>query len=152
MVFGVYAYGNIEMKREVLRGMKIKETELIHLSEVTKLFQRLSSNDRVVVYSVKDFASVSMFYRFVSEVTKRGASLKFINEHYLDVGNGKVWKDSVQAHINALIGVEQYWYERLSRGLKLNKAASEFLADVVGGCSVSTLSVAFCNDGILHRG
>ena len=152
MVFGVYAYGNIEMKREVLRGMKIKETELIHLSEATKLFQRLSSNDRVVVYSVKDFVSVNMFCRFVSEVLKRGASLKIVNEHYLDIGNGKVWKENVQAHINALCGVEQHCYERLSRGLKLNKAASEFLADVVGGCSVSALSVAFCNDGILRRG
>ena len=152
MLFGVYAYGNVEMKREVLRGRKIKETELIHLSEVNKLFQRLSANDTVIVYTVKDFASVTMFSRFVSEVTKRGVSVKFINEHYLDVGNGKVWKDSVQAHINAMIGVEQYCYERLSRGLKLNKAASEFLADIIGGCSVSALSIAFCNDGILRRG
>ena len=152
MVFGVYAYGNIEMKREVLRGRKIKETELIHLSEVHKLFQRLSANDTVIVYTVKDFASVTMFSRFVAEVTKRGVSVKFINEHYLDVGNGKVWRESVKAHIDAMIGLEQFCYERLSKAFKLNKAASDFLADIVGGCSVSALSGAFCNDGILHRG
>jgi len=152
MVFGVFAYGNIEMKREVLRGRKVKESELIHLSEVHKLFQRLSANDTVIVYTVKDFASVSMFSRFVAEVTKRGVSVKFINEHYLDIGNGKVWRDSVQAHINALIGLEQFCYERLSKAFKFNKAASEFLADIIGGCSVSALSIAFCNDGILRRG
>lgn len=77
MLFAVYAYGNIEMKREVLRGRKVKETELIHLSEVHKLFQRLSASDTVIVYSVKDFASVTMFSRFVAEVTKRGVSVKY---------------------------------------------------------------------------
>lgn len=123
MVFGVYGYGNNEAKKEVFRGMKIRESEMIHLSEASKLFQRLSNKDRVVIYSVRDFASVSTFYRFAMEVHRIGASLKIVNEHYLDIGNGKVWRDSVQAHINALIGVEQLCYERLSKGFKLNKSS-----------------------------
>ena len=107
MIFGVYALGNVEMKKEVLRSRKIKESELFPLSECNKLFQRLCSNDTVVVYSVRDFVSVNIFYIFTSEVLKRGASLKVLNEHYLDVGNGKIWKDSVQAHVSTLIEVEQ---------------------------------------------
>lgn len=152
MVFGVYAYGNIEMKREVLRARKIKESEMIHLADAHKLFQRLSKNDTVIVYSVMDFSSVSMFCKFSAEVINKGASLKIVNEHYLDIGNGKVWRDSVQAHINTLVDLEQHCYERLVRGLKLNKASAQFLADIIGGYSVSVLSSAFCNDGILHRG
>lgn len=152
MIFGVYALGNVEMKKEVLRSRKIKESELFPLSECNKLFQRLCSNDTVVVYSVRGFVSVNIFYIFTSEVLKRGASLKVLNEHYLDVGNGKIWKDSVQAHVSTLIEVEQVGYDRLVQGLRLNKAAAQFVAETIGGCSVNSLSLAFGNNGILHRG
>lgn len=62
-------------------------------------------------------------------MTERGVSLKFINEHYLDIGNGNVWRDSVQAHINALIGVEQFCYERLSKGflIRLHQSSWQML-------------------------
>lgn len=93
-----------------------------------------------------------MFCKFSAEVINKGASLKIVNEHYLDIGNGKAWRDSVKAHIKTLVDLERKCYERLVRGLKLNKASAQFLADIIGGYSVSVLPLAFCNDGILHRG
>ena len=102
--------------------------------------------------SVDRFSSVSVFVAFASIVLKTGASMKILEQPYLDIGNGKHYKASIEEDLKVLARLESANVNRLIGALQLTDAGKEYVIRCVTDISVGILAKTYASDGILHRG
>lgn len=121
-------------------------------SKVQQLVQMLGSGDVVFVVSVDRFPSVGVFVTFADAVLKTGASMKILEQSYLDVGNGKHYRQSVEEHLKVLVGLESMNVNRLLGSLKLTVTGKDYVARCVTDITVGILAKTYASDGILNRG
>ncbi len=152
MLYGVVKYAGQKTSIAVLESKKIKRCNIAEASQMQVLLQRIGRGDTVWAVSVADFCNVTMFYVFADGVVKAGASLRIIQEPYLEVGNGKMWKDSIREHIQLLSTLEQTNVRKLLLALNLNARGRDFVAGCVMDISISILALTYSQEGILHRG
>ena len=151
MNYGIYLRQNNEADVTHFKSKKIKNEGLVHVSHLQNLLKVLKSGDVVHVISVDRFPSVSLFYGFVKAVVRQGASIRILEQPYLDAGNGKVYKNSVMKHLDYLCRLENYYIPKMKKMMRLNPAGEQYLDQCIREIMIFVLSETYSSEGILRR-
>lgn len=152
MVYAIISEKDNQTSLAYFKSKKIPQGNFVPVSKLQQLIQVLGSGDVVHVVSVDRFPSVGVFVTFADAVLKAGASMKILEQSYLDVGNGKHYRQSVEEHLKALAGLESVNVNRLLGSLKLAAVGKDYVARCVTDITVGILAKTYASDGILHRG
>lgn len=125
---------------------------MVTADRLQQLANTLRAGDVVYVISVDRFPSVNAFVMFAVIVLKTGACMKILEQPYLDIGNGKHYKASVEAHLNVLAGLESANASRLIGALKLTDSGKDYVSRCIKDITIGILAKTYVSDGILHRG
>lgn len=103
MVYGIISVKDNQTSLSYFKSKKVSQNNLVTADRLKELANILSAGDVVHVVSVDRFPSVNAFVIFAGIVLKTGASMKILEQPYLDIGNGKHYKTSIEEHLNVLI-------------------------------------------------
>ena len=152
MVYGIISAKDNQTSLAYFKSKKVSQGNLVTADRLKQLANILSAGDVVHVISVDRFPSVNAFVTFAGIVLKTGASMKILDQPYLDIGNGKHYKASIEEHLKVLAGLESANVNRLVYALKLNGAGNQLLYQCVTDISLGILAKTYASDGVLHRG
>jgi hypothetical protein len=152
MVYRIISAKDNQTSLAYFKSKKVSQGNLVTADRLRQLVNVLSAGDVVHVVSVDRFPSVNAFVIFAGIVLKTGASMKILDQPYLDIGNGKHYKSSIEEHLKVLVGLESANINRLVSALKLNGAGKEYVIRCVIDISLGILAKTYASDGILHRG
>ena len=151
MVYGIVSAKDNQTSLAFFKSKKISQSNLVTADKLQQLVNVLSSGDVIHVVSVDRFPSVNAFVTFAGIVLKTGATMKILEQSYLDIGNGKHYKASVEEHLKVLAELESVNVSRLIGALKLTDAGKEYVIRCVTDISIGILAKTYASDGILHR-
>ncbi len=152
MVYAIISEKDNQTSLAYFKSKKIPQGNFVPVSKLQQLVQVLGSGDVVFVVSVDRFSSVRTFATFSDAVLRAGASMKILEQSYLDVGNGKHYRQSVEGHLRVLARLESMNVNRLLGSLKLTATGKDYVARCVTDITVGILTKTYASDGILHRG
>ena len=152
MVYGIVSAKDNQTSLAYFKSKKVSQGNLVSADRLQQLANVLSAGDVIYVVSVDRFPSVNAFVTFAGIVLKTGASMKILEQSYLDIGNGKHYKASVEEHLKVLAGLESVNISRLISTLKLTDAGKEYVIRCVTDISIGILAKTYASDGIFHRG
>ena len=152
MVYGIISAKDNQTSLAYFKSKKVSQGNLVTADRLKQLVNILSAGDVVHVVSVDRFPSVNSFVMFAGMVLKTGASMKILDQPYLDIGNGKHYKASIEEHLKVLAGLESANASRLFSALKLTDAGKEYVGRCVTDITIGILAKTYASDGILHRG
>ena len=152
MVYGIISAKDNQTSLAFFKSKKVLQSSLVSADRLQQLTNVLSAGDIIHVVSVDRFPSVNAFVTFADIVLKTGASMKILDQPYLDIGNGKHYKASVEEHLKVLAELESVNVSRLIGALKLTDAGKEYVIRCVTDISLGILAKTYASDGILHRG
>ena len=151
MVYGIISAKDNQTSLAFFKSKKVLQSSLVSADRLQQLTNVLSAGDIIHVVSVDRFPSVNAFVTFADIVLKTGASMKILDQPYLDIGNGKHYKASVEEHLKVLAELESVNVSRLIGALKLTDAGKEYVIRCVTDISIGILAKTYASDGILHR-
>lgn len=152
MVYGIISAKENQTSLAYFKSKKVSQSNLVTADKLHQLANVLTAGDVVHVVSVDRFLSVNTFVGLAGIVLKTGASLKILDQPYLDVGNGKHYKASVEEHLQVLVALESANANRLVSALKLTDAGKEYVIRCVTDVTIGILAKTYASDGIMHRG
>lgn len=152
MVYGIISIKDNQTSLAYFKSKKVSQGNLVTTDRLQQLANVLSAGDVIHVVSVDRFPSVNVFVTFASIVLKTGASMKILDHPYLDIGNGKHYKASIEEHLKVLAGLESANINRLVSAIKLTDAGKEYVIRCVTDISLGILAKTYASDSILHRG
>lgn len=152
MVYGIISAKDNQTSLAYFKSKKVSQGNLVTADRLRQLANVLSAGDVVHVVSVDRFPSVNAFVIFAGIVLKTGASMKILDQPYLDIGNGKHYKASIEEHLKVLVGLESANINRLVSAIKLTDAGKEYVIRCVTDVTIGILAKTYASDGILHRG
>lgn len=106
MFYGIISAKDNQTSISYFKSKKVSQTNVVPVNRLEALVSALKEGDVVYVVSVNRFPSVYMFHVFADAVLKRGASLKILEQGYLDIGNGKHYKASIRSYLQTLAELE----------------------------------------------
>lgn len=113
MVYGIISEKDNQRSLAYFKSKKVSQSNLVTSDSLQQLANIITADDVIHVVSVDRFPSVNIFVTFAGIVLKKGASMKILDQPYLDVGNGKHYKVSVEEHLKVLAGLESVNASRL---------------------------------------
>ena len=134
------------------KSKKVSASNMVTADRLKQLGNVITAGDVIHVVSVDRFLSVSAFVAFAGMVLRSGASMKILEQPYLDIGNGKHYKASIEEHLNVLARLESANVSRLLGSMQLTDAGREYVIRCVTDISLGIVSNTYGSDGILHRG
>lgn len=152
MVYGIISAKDNQTSLAYFKSKKVSQGNLVTTDRLQQLANVLTAGDVIHVVSVDRFPSVNAFVIFAGIVLKIGASMKILDQPYLDVGNGKHYKSSIEEHLKVLVGLESANINRLVSAIKLTDAGKEYVIRCVTDVTIGMLAKTYASDGILHRG
>lgn len=152
MVYAIISEKDSQTSLAYFKSKKIPQGNYVHVSRLQQLTQKLSAGDMVHVVSADRFPSVGVFVTFADVVLKAGASMKILEQPYLDIGNGKHYRPSVEEQLKVLAGLESANGNRLLGALKLTATGKDYVTRCVTDITLGILAKTYASDGILHRG
>lgn len=152
MVYGIISAKDNQTSLAYFKSKKVSQGNMVTADRFQQVANVLSAGDVIHVVSVDRFPSVNAFVIFAGIVLKTGASMRILEQPYLDIGNGKHYKASIEAHLQVLAGLESANANRLVTALKLTDAGKEYVIRCVTDISLGILAKTYASDGILHRG
>ena len=152
MVYGIVSAKDNQTSLAYFKSKKVSQGNLVTADKLQQLANVITAGDVIHVVNVDRFPSVNAFVTFTGIVLKTGASMKILEQPYLDIGNGKHYKASVGEHLKVLAGLESVNISRLIGALKLTDAGKEYVIRCVTDISIGILAKTYASDGILHRG
>lgn len=152
MVYGIISAKDNQTSLAYFKSKKVSQGNLVTTDRLQQLANVLTAGDVIRVVSVDRFPSVNAFVIFAGIVLKIGASMKILDQPYLDVGNGKHYKSSIEEHLKVLVGLESANINRLVSAIKLTDAGKEYVIRCVTDVTIGMLAKTYASDGILHRG
>lgn len=152
MVYAIISEKDNQTSHAYFKSRKIAQSNYVPITRLQQLAQVLGAGDAVYVVSVDRFPSVGVFLLFAKAVLKVGASMRILEQPYLDIGNGKHYKASIEEHLSVLAGVESANGSRLVSALKLNSAGNQYVSKCITEITIGILAETYASDGILHRG
>ena len=151
MVYGIISAKDNQTSLAFFKSKKVLQSSLVSADRLQQLTNVLSAGDIIHVVSVDRFPSVNAFVTFADIVLKTGASMKILDQPYLDIGNGKHYKASVEEHLKVLAELESVNVSRLIGALKLTDAGKEYVIRCVIDISIGILAKTYASNGIFHR-
>lgn len=152
MVYGIISAKDNQTSLAYFKSKKVSQGNLVTADRLQQVANVLSAGDVIHVVSVDRFPSVNAFVTFAGIVLKTGASMKILDQPYLDIGNGKHYKSSIEEHLKVLAGLESANINRLVSAIKLTDAGKEYVIRCVTDVTIGMLAKTYASDGILHRG
>ena len=152
MVYGIISVKDSNTSLAFFKSKKVSQGNLVTADKLQQLANVITAGDVVHVVSVNRFPSVNVFVMFAGIILKTGASMKMLEQPYLDVGNGRHYKASVEEHLKVLAGLESANVSRLIGALKLTDAGKDYVIRCVTDITIGILAKTYASDGILHRG
>ena len=151
MVFGIISQKDNQTSIAFFKSKKVSQNNLVTADRLKQLGNVITVGDVVHVVSVDRFLSVNDFVIFAGMVLRTGASMKILEQPYLDIGNGKHYKASIEEHLNVLARLESANVSRLLGLMQLTDAGREYVIRCVTDISIGILANTYGSDGILHR-
>ena len=151
MVFGIISQKDNQTSIAFFKSKKVSQNNLVTADRLKQLGNVITVGDVVHVVSVDRFLSVNDFVIFAGIVLRSGASMKILEQPYLDIGNGKHYKASIEEHLNVLARLESANVSRLLGLMQLTDAGREYVIRCVTDISIGILANTYGSDGILHR-
>ena len=152
MVYGIISQKDNQTSLAYFKSKKVSQSNLVNADRLQQLANVITAGDVIHVVSVDRFLSVNTFVTFAGIVLKTGASMKILDQPYLDIGNGKHYKTSIEEHLKVLAGLESVDTERLLKALKLTNTGKEYVIRCMTNVTIGILTKTYASDGILHRG
>ncbi|NMA85227.1 MAG: hypothetical protein GX962_15340 [Epulopiscium sp.] len=152
MVYGIISAKDNQTSLAYFKSKKVSQGNMVTADRLQQVANVLSAGDVIHVVSVDRFPSVNAFVIFAGIVLKTGASMRILEQPYLDIGNGKHYKASIEAHLQVLAGLESANANRLVTALKLTDAGKEYVIRCVTDISLGMLAKTYASDGVLRRG
>ena len=152
MVYGIISAKDNQTSLAYFKSKKVSQGNMVTADRLQQVANVLSAGDVIHVVSVDRFPSVNAFVIFAGIVLKTGASMRILEQPYLDIGNGKHYKASIEAHLQVLAGLESANANRLVTALKLTDAGKEYVIRCVTDISLGILAKTYASDGVLRRG
>lgn len=152
MNYGLISALDDETTKYVFRGKRITENQIIPNYEIGEAVKSLHKGDVVYVISVNRFNSVSHLLVIGRLCMQKGVSLRFIAQPYLDLANGKCWKDSVLWQMEYMHSIEMRAKSKLQQCMQMNREGWETVYRCIEIMNLEILAHMFSPDGILKRG
>lgn len=152
MIYGVISDLDNETTRILFREKKIPNTNVVPSQQLGELVKRLRTGDTVYAISINRFYNVWQLFIFGRFCMAHGISLRFSSQPYLDIVNGKHWKNTVIEHIKYISEMELYCKGRLQQAFRMNNAQWDFLFGCIEYMNLEVLAHTFDSDGVLKRG
>ncbi len=152
MMYAIISEKDGQTSLAYFKGKKIARSNYVPVSRLQQLVKALNTSDVVHVISTDRFPSAGVFVAFTDAVLKAGASMKIMEQPYLDIGNGKHYKANVEKHLNVLARLENTNINRLVSTLKLNPAGYQYVCRCITDITAGILAKTYASDGIMHRG
>ncbi len=148
MVYGIISAKDNNTSLAFFKSKKVSQGNLVTADRLQQLANTLRAGDVVYVVSVDRFPSVNAFVMFAGIILKTGASMKILEQPYLDVGNGRHYKASVEEHLKVLAGLESANASRLIGALKLTDAGKGYVSRCITDITIGILAKTYASDGI----
>lgn len=152
MVYGIISQKDNKTSIAFFKSKKVSASNMVTADRLKQLGNVITAGDVIHVVSVDRFLSVSAFVAFAGMVLRSGASMKILEQPYLDIGNGKHYKSNIEEHLNVLARLESANVNRLLGSMQLTDAGREYVIRCVTDISLGILANTYGSDGILHRG
>lgn len=152
MVYGLISKLDNETTLDVFRGKKIQEENIAALYQLSELSRRLKKGDTVYTMGANRFGSISQLFVFGRFCMANGVSLRFIGQPYLDITNGKYWKDSIIWQMERSRSIEFACKRALVQRFRMSNNQWNFLYQCIEEMNLEVLAHTFNPDGILKRG
>ena len=135
-----------------MRSKKVAKENMISTTDIPKLIPNLVAGDVVYCAGVDRFVSMARLYEGCSMIYQRNASIRFLAQPYLDMGNGKQWKPAVIRDMQNRIQTEAEYVNLLVGKLQLSGEWSWYVRQLVSSMNLRILAQTYSSDGILKRG
>lgn len=152
MVYGIVSQLDDVTTLEFFRSKKVSKENVVHISQISTLANVLNFGDVVFVVSVNRFLSVSQFLNFGKLCMNKGICLRLLAQPYLDITNGKQWKNSVIRQMTHMVNVERRAIGRMAQGAKYTNEFWEYLCRSFEIMNLEVLAQIYATDGIMKRG
>ena len=152
MKYGIYSEMDNETTRAIFKNKRIPEKNMFHINNLSELLRRVGNNDTVVVISITRFRSILQFGRFARYCRENGVALNAIEEPYLDIGNGRVWKNSVENQLINVAEVEIQLKRHLGNAMRLNNPQWQVIHRGIEMQNLAMVSKIYSADGVMKRG
>lgn len=151
MVYGFISRQDSELTELKFRGKRISQENVITNYEFGRFMKCLQRGDVVYVMSVNRFSSVRQLLVFGRFCKANGVTLHVIEQPYLDLTDGKNWKDSTVWQMERMIAIEEYAKAHLQRNFRMGKEQWEMLYQTLEIMNLEILAHTYSPDGILKR-
>lgn len=152
MNYGLISALDDETTKYVFRGKKITGDCIIPNYRIAETVKNLRKGDTVYVISVNRFYSVSQLMVIGRICMQNGVSLRFIAQPYLDITDGKHWRDSILWQMEKMKSIEVSAKGRLQQCMQMTKEGWETVYRCIEIMNLEILAHTFSPDGILKRG
>lgn len=152
MHYGLICALDDETTKYVFRGKKISENCIVPNYRIGELVKHLRKGDVVYAISVNRFNSVSQLLAVGRFCMENGVSLRFIAQPYLDIGNGKNWRDGVVWQMEKMNSIEVAAKGRLQQCMQMTNEGWETVFRCIEVMNLEILAHTFSPDGIMKRG
>ena len=152
MDYGLISALDDETTKYVFRGKKITEKQVIPNYKIGEAMEHLQKGDAVYAISVNRFNSVSHLLAIGRLCMQKGVSLRFIAQPYLDITDGKYWRDTVLWQMEKMNSIEGAAKRRLQQCMRMNNEGWETVFRCIEIMNLEILAHTFSPDGILKRG
>lgn len=152
MHYGMVSALDDETTKYVFRGKKITENQIIPNYKIGEVVNHLHKGDVVYAISVNRFNSVSHLLTIGRLCMQKGVSLRFIAQPYLDLADGKYWRDAVLWQMEKMKSIELTAKGRLQQCMRMNNEGWETVFRCIEIMNLEILAHTFSPDGILKRG
>lgn len=152
MIYGIISNLDDATTSAYFRNKKVTEERIFHTNQLSTLLSVLRSGDVVHVVHINRFATVSQFLVFGRFCMSNGVSLHVLAQPYLDLGNGRQWREAVIRQMMRMVEVERQAKAHMVRGFKMGNEQWDYVYNCFERMNIESLAGIFDADGILKRG
>lgn len=151
MVYGFISRQDNEVTELKFRGKRIPAENVVANYEFGRFVQCLQRGDVVYVMSINRFFSVRQLLAFGRFCKANGVTLRIIEQPYLDLVDGKHWKDSTVWQMERMIAIEEYAKGYLQKNFRMSNERWDMLYQTLEIMNLEILAHTYSPDGILKR-
>lgn len=151
MVYGIISGVDDATTRAFFRNKKVAEDKVFYACQMSALLQVLRAGDVVYVVDVNRFLTVAQFIGFGRFCMSNGVSIHVLAQPYLDLGNGKQWKPSVENLMVRMVEVERMAKARMTSTFKMTNEQWDYVFRCFEVMNIDILAGIYNADGIMKR-
>ena len=152
MNYGMVSNAVLPPEIAIMRGRRILQNNIYAIADCEMLVSRLRRGDTITVSGIEIFASIAQFVMFARAVVTSGANLKILEQPYLEVGNGKYWRDAIVRDIDYRMVLEKEMMNALLHKVNMNNSVRVNIAQHIAKFDLAVMAKNYSVDGILRRG